>query len=116
MPSRQTGTITSWNMPRPGKRNAEGFGFVTPDGIEQSKKTDLFVYADSIRDSKLRSEAKLFGLRNGQRVSFNVQEPRSNRHESGSAVDVEPLRDEGGGGGGRGGGRSRSRSRGRRRS
>merc|ERR1719215_1988669 len=84
--------------------------------MDQSKTTDLFLYADSIKDSKLRSQAKIFGLKNGTRVTFSVRDPKSSRHASGHAVDVEPCRDGdsgrgSGGGEGRDSGRARSRSR-----
>eukprot|EP00429_Kryptoperidinium_foliaceum_P060001 CAMPEP_0176080574 /NCGR_PEP_ID=MMETSP0120_2-20121206/40302_1 /TAXON_ID=160619 /ORGANISM="Kryptoperidinium foliaceum, Strain CCMP 1326" /LENGTH=111 /DNA_ID=CAMNT_0017414337 /DNA_START=53 /DNA_END=384 /DNA_ORIENTATION=- len=105
MPSRETGTVTAWNMARPGKKNAEGYGFVQIDGQDDSKTNNLFLYADNIKDSKLRSEAKLFGLKMGTRISFRIEEPKSARQSS-LAVEVEPLRDGGGrgGGGGAGGG------------
>eukprot|EP00401_Gymnodinium_catenatum_P082170 CAMPEP_0117554892 /NCGR_PEP_ID=MMETSP0784-20121206/50989_1 /TAXON_ID=39447 /ORGANISM="" /LENGTH=132 /DNA_ID=CAMNT_0005352073 /DNA_START=70 /DNA_END=465 /DNA_ORIENTATION=+ len=117
------GTVMGWNPPKLGKKHAEGFGFVVIDGNEQNKSTDLFLYADSVIDSKLRSQAKLFGLKQGTRVSFVIEEAMTN-HESGRAVDVKPADDDddrgrgrggasgaGGGGGGAGGGRSRSRDR-----
>mmetsp|Transcript_38626 Transcript_38626/g.90756 ORF Transcript_38626/g.90756 Transcript_38626/m.90756 type:complete len:164 (-) Transcript_38626:138-629(-) len=91
MPSeRETGIVTAWNMARPGKRNAEGYGFVAIDGKEDSKATNVFLYADNIKDSKLRSQAKIFGLKQGQRISFTVKEARSSRQSS-LAVDVLPL-------------------------
>merc|ERR550514_956119 len=94
------GTVTGWNPPKPGKRHADGFGFVVIDGNEQNKSTDLFLYADSVIDSKLRSQAKLFGLKQGQRVSFVIEEAMTN-HESGRAVDVKPAEDSKDGGRGR---------------
>jgi len=100
---KETGTITAWNMARPGKKNAEGYGFVSVDGQEDSKTNNLFLYADNIKDSKLRSEAKIFGLKQGQRITFRIEEAKSAR-QSALAVDAVPLRDGGGGGGGGGGG------------
>ena len=73
--SLRQGTVTGWNPPRVGKKNSEGFGFVVVDGMEQNKSTDLFLYADSVTDIKLRSQAKLFGLKQGTRVSFVVEKP-----------------------------------------
>merc|ERR1719229_1454870 len=99
MPSKlakETGTVTAWNMARAGKKNAEGYGFVQVDGQEDSKQNNLFLYADNIKDSKLRSEAKLFGLKMGQRISFRIEEAKSARQSS-LAIEVEPLKGEGGG-------------------
>mmetsp|Transcript_39141 Transcript_39141/g.101320 ORF Transcript_39141/g.101320 Transcript_39141/m.101320 type:complete len:410 (+) Transcript_39141:115-1344(+) len=100
---KETGTVTAWNMARAGKKNAEGYGFVQIDGHDDSKQTNLFLYADNIKDSKLRSEAKIFGLKMGTRITFKVEEARSARQSS-LATEVEPLRDGSGGGGGGGGG------------
>ncbi|CAK0901112.1 unnamed protein product, partial [Prorocentrum cordatum] len=75
-----TGTITAWNMARPGKKNAEGYGFVSVDGQEDDSKTNnLFLYADNIKDSKLRSEAKIFGLKQGQRITFRIEDTGEER-------------------------------------
>lgn len=112
MPGKETGTVTAWNMARPGKKHAEGYGFVAVDGREESKTNNLFLYADNIKDSRLRSEAKIFGLKQGARISFNIKEPASSR-QSCLAVDVEPMRGESGS---HGGGSHRERSRSRRRS
>eukprot|EP00931_Biecheleriopsis_adriatica_P092744 TRINITY_DN66523_c0_g1_i1.p2 TRINITY_DN66523_c0_g1~~TRINITY_DN66523_c0_g1_i1.p2 ORF type:complete len:169 (+),score=17.32 TRINITY_DN66523_c0_g1_i1:103-609(+) len=103
-----TGTVSNWNFPKAGRRNSEGFGFVRVDG-DKGDAGDLFLYADSIKDPKLRSEAKLFGLKNRQRIRFDIEEPASAR-KSRLAINVTPLRDEDDDGGGRRNGRSRSRS------
>ena len=86
MPS-STGTVNNWNHPKVGKRNSEGYGFVKED----SSGADLFLYSDDIKDLKLRSEAKLTGLKNGQRVKFDIKEPASSR-KSRLAINVYPLR------------------------
>ncbi|CAJ1357831.1 unnamed protein product [Effrenium voratum] len=112
MAKRVTGIVASWTLPPRGKRNAEGYGFVTEDGRESGKGADLFLYADSIKDSKLRSQAKLFGLKNGTRIMFDVEEPKSGRH-SRLAVNVIKVDDDGPRGGGSGGGGRRGRSRSR---
>ncbi|CAK9006003.1 unnamed protein product [Durusdinium trenchii] len=101
-----TGTVSNWNFPRPGRRNSEGFGFVKVDG-DSGGSGDLFLYADSIKDPKLRSAAKLFGLKNQQRIKFDIEEPLSQR-KSRLAINVMPLKDEDDRD------RPRSRSRGRR--
>mmetsp|Transcript_60350 Transcript_60350/g.168614 ORF Transcript_60350/g.168614 Transcript_60350/m.168614 type:complete len:172 (+) Transcript_60350:74-589(+) len=112
-----TGRVTNWNFPKPGKKNSEGYGFVRVDDERGSEAGDLFLYADDVKDSKLRSQAKLFGLKNGTKIQFKIKEPASSR-KSRLAVDVEPLRDDedcfasGGRRGGGGGGVYRSRSRG----
>ncbi|CAE7548183.1 unnamed protein product [Symbiodinium natans] len=54
MAKRVTGIVASWTLPPRGKRNAEGYGFVTEDGKESGKGSDLFLYADSIKDLMLR--------------------------------------------------------------
>ncbi|OLP76447.1 hypothetical protein AK812_SmicGene43620 [Symbiodinium microadriaticum] len=78
---------------RPGRRNSEGFGFVKVDGDKDGGGGDLFLYADSIKDPKLRSEAKIFGLKNHQRIKFDIEEPLSAR-KSRLAINVMPMRDE----------------------
>merc|ERR1719235_2558683 len=108
MPQKSTGTVASWNMPNRAKKSAEGYGFVSVDGEEGEQ--GLFLYADYITNAKLRSEAKLWGLKAGTRIQFEIQEPKSERHRSRLAVNCEPMRGGAGGGGG-GGGRSRSRRR-----
>mmetsp|Transcript_19130 Transcript_19130/g.37569 ORF Transcript_19130/g.37569 Transcript_19130/m.37569 type:complete len:128 (-) Transcript_19130:82-465(-) len=108
------GRVSNWNFPRPGKKNSEGYGFVRVDDERGSEAGDLFLYADDIKDSKLRSQAKLFGLKNGTRIKFDIKEPASAR-KSRLAVNVCPADDEDHRGGTRSG-RSRSRSRGRDRS
>eukprot|EP00930_Biecheleria_cincta_P092691 TRINITY_DN82701_c0_g1_i1.p1 TRINITY_DN82701_c0_g1~~TRINITY_DN82701_c0_g1_i1.p1 ORF type:complete len:190 (-),score=1.45 TRINITY_DN82701_c0_g1_i1:59-628(-) len=111
---RFNGTLQTWNMPARGRRNAEGFGFVVIDGKQQDKATDLFLYADAIVDAKLRSQAKIFGLKPGTRLSFVIEEAMAH-HESGKAVEVRPADgDKGDSGGGRGSKSRRSRSRNRR--
>eukprot|EP00405_Crypthecodinium_cohnii_P042444 CAMPEP_0206555460 /NCGR_PEP_ID=MMETSP0325_2-20121206/17809_1 /ASSEMBLY_ACC=CAM_ASM_000347 /TAXON_ID=2866 /ORGANISM="Crypthecodinium cohnii, Strain Seligo" /LENGTH=194 /DNA_ID=CAMNT_0054055769 /DNA_START=86 /DNA_END=667 /DNA_ORIENTATION=- len=101
MPGKETGTISAWNAARAGKRNAEGYGFVQIDGHEDNKSSNLFLYADNIKDSKLRSEAKIFGLKPGTRITFRVEEAKSSRQSS-LATEVEPLRRDGGNSGGGG--------------
>mmetsp|Transcript_286 Transcript_286/g.978 ORF Transcript_286/g.978 Transcript_286/m.978 type:complete len:127 (-) Transcript_286:19-399(-) len=91
MPS---GRVSNWNFPKPGKKNSEGYGFVRVDNERGSDAGDLFLYADDIKDSKLRSHAKLFGLKNGTRIRFDIKEPASSR-KSRLAVNVEPAPDEG---------------------
>mmetsp|Transcript_28924 Transcript_28924/g.81587 ORF Transcript_28924/g.81587 Transcript_28924/m.81587 type:complete len:150 (+) Transcript_28924:83-532(+) len=111
------GTVSNWNFPKPGRRNSEGFGFVRVDG-DKSDTGDLFLYADSIKDPKLRSEAKIYGLKNRTKIRFDIEEPASSR-KSRLAVNVTPIREDRedeGSGGGRGrpparADRSRSRSR-----
>ncbi|CAE7326207.1 unnamed protein product [Symbiodinium sp. CCMP2456] len=71
-----TGTVSNWNFPKPGRRNSEGFGFVKVDGDKDGGGGDLFLYADSIKDPKLRSEAKIFGLKNHQRIKFDIEAPK----------------------------------------
>mmetsp|Transcript_48562 Transcript_48562/g.98833 ORF Transcript_48562/g.98833 Transcript_48562/m.98833 type:complete len:142 (-) Transcript_48562:49-474(-) len=112
MAKRVSGFVASWTQPPRGKRNAEGYGFVTEDGRESGKGSDLFLYADSIKDSKLRSQAKIFGLKSGTKIIFDIEEPKSGRH-SRLAVNVCPAGEGSSGGDDRGhGGRSRrSRSR-----
>eukprot|EP00439_Symbiodinium_sp_Y106_P067116 s1334_g11.t1 len=103
-----TGTVSNWNFPKPGRRNSEGFGFVKVDGDKDGGGGDLFLYADSIKESfgneghgarlfaedpKLRSEAKIFGLKNHQRIKFDIEEPLSAR-KSRLAINVMPMRDE----------------------
>mmetsp|Transcript_135040 Transcript_135040/g.190963 ORF Transcript_135040/g.190963 Transcript_135040/m.190963 type:complete len:142 (-) Transcript_135040:37-462(-) len=88
-----TGTVSNWNFPKPGRRNSEGFGFVKVDGDKDGGGGDLFLYADSIKDPKLRSEAKIFGLKNHQRIKFDIEEPLSAR-KSRLAINVMPMRDE----------------------
>ncbi|CAE8609335.1 unnamed protein product [Polarella glacialis] len=88
-----TGTVSNWNLPKPGRRNSEGFGFVKVDDDRSSDKGELFLYADAIKDPKLRSEAKLFGLKNRQRIKFDIEEPLSAR-KSRLAINVMPLREE----------------------
>mmetsp|Transcript_128610 Transcript_128610/g.358036 ORF Transcript_128610/g.358036 Transcript_128610/m.358036 type:complete len:106 (+) Transcript_128610:134-451(+) len=90
MPS---GRVSNWNFPKPGKKNSEGYGFVRVDSERGTDAGDLFLYADDIKDSKLRSHAKLFGLKNGTRIRFDIKEPASAR-KSRLAVNVEPAPDE----------------------
>mmetsp|Transcript_54597 Transcript_54597/g.130258 ORF Transcript_54597/g.130258 Transcript_54597/m.130258 type:complete len:166 (-) Transcript_54597:33-530(-) len=108
------GKVSNWNFPRAGKRNSEGFGFVRVDDDRGADNGDLFLYADDIKDPKLRSQAKLFGLKNGTRIDFDIKEPVSSR-KSRLAVNVMPIKDDDGGGRSsrRASGRSRSRSGGR---
>mmetsp|Transcript_33788 Transcript_33788/g.61273 ORF Transcript_33788/g.61273 Transcript_33788/m.61273 type:complete len:143 (+) Transcript_33788:53-481(+) len=87
-----TGQVSNWNHPKRGRRNSEGFGFVKVDG-DRDSSGDLFLYADSIKDAKLRSEAKLFGLKNGCRIKFDIEEPMSAR-KSRLAVNVNPCKDD----------------------
>merc|ERR1740121_3194712 len=101
------GKVLNWNPPRKGKKNSEGFGFVRIDG--DSGDSDLFLYSDDIKDSKLRSEAKIFGLKNGTRIRFKIKEPASER-KSRLAVEVEPCRDDEGGSSARGRGSDGDRS------
>ncbi|CAL1168633.1 unnamed protein product [Cladocopium goreaui] len=108
---REKGTVNTWN-------NDRQFGFVSCD----SGRQDLFTHAEYITDTNARYDAKTRGLRRGDRIAFDVEEPQGNK-KSMQAVNVEILdlvkrsrspsrrrsRSRGRGGGGRG----RSRSRGR---
>mmetsp|Transcript_87179 Transcript_87179/g.178203 ORF Transcript_87179/g.178203 Transcript_87179/m.178203 type:complete len:195 (+) Transcript_87179:86-670(+) len=110
---REKGTINTWN-------NDRQFGFVSCD----SGRQDLFTHAEYITDTNARYDAKTRGLRRGDRIAFDVEEPQGNK-KSMQAVNVEILdlvkrsrspsrrRSRSRGRGGGGGGRGRSRSRGR---
>mmetsp|Transcript_45815 Transcript_45815/g.102662 ORF Transcript_45815/g.102662 Transcript_45815/m.102662 type:complete len:221 (+) Transcript_45815:106-768(+) len=108
---REKGTINTWN-------NDRQFGFVSCD----SGRQDLFTHAEYITDTNARYDAKTRGLRRGDRISFEVEEPQGSK-KSMQAVSVEILdlvkrsrspsrrrsrsrrrRSRSGGGGGRGGG------------
>mmetsp|Transcript_6075 Transcript_6075/g.10444 ORF Transcript_6075/g.10444 Transcript_6075/m.10444 type:complete len:160 (-) Transcript_6075:99-578(-) len=110
------GKVSNWNFPRAGKKNSEGFGFVRCDNDRGTDAGDLFLYADDIKDPKLRSQAKIFGLKNGTRIEFDIKEPVSSR-KSRLAINVMPLKDDDPGrGSGRGATTGGRRSRSRRRS
>ncbi|CAL1168635.1 unnamed protein product [Cladocopium goreaui] len=110
---REKGTINTWN-------NDRQFGFVSCD----SGRQDLFTHAEYITDTNARYDAKTRGLRRGDRIAFDVEEPQGSK-KSMQAVNVEILdlvkrsrspsrrRSRSRGRGGGGGGRGRSRSRGR---
>eukprot|EP00441_Pelagodinium_beii_P015927 CAMPEP_0197672236 /NCGR_PEP_ID=MMETSP1338-20131121/78471_1 /TAXON_ID=43686 ORGANISM="Pelagodinium beii, Strain RCC1491" /NCGR_SAMPLE_ID=MMETSP1338 /ASSEMBLY_ACC=CAM_ASM_000754 /LENGTH=217 /DNA_ID=CAMNT_0043252293 /DNA_START=68 /DNA_END=718 /DNA_ORIENTATION=+ len=62
------------------------FGFVSCDNGRQ----DLFTHAEYIVDSQDKSDAKTKGLRRGDRIAFEVEEPKSGK-KSQQAVNVEIL-------------------------
>ncbi|CAE7029564.1 unnamed protein product [Symbiodinium sp. CCMP2456] len=76
---REKGTINTWN-------NDRQFGFVSCD----SGRQDLFTHAEYITDTNARYDAKTRGLRRGDRISFEVEEPQGNK-KSQQAVNVEIL-------------------------
>mmetsp|Transcript_100379 Transcript_100379/g.178401 ORF Transcript_100379/g.178401 Transcript_100379/m.178401 type:complete len:253 (+) Transcript_100379:52-810(+) len=76
---REKGTINTWNMEKQ-------FGFVSCDNGRQ----DLFTHAEYIVDSQDKSDAKTKGLRRGDRIAFEVEEPKSGK-KSQQAVNVEIL-------------------------
>mmetsp|Transcript_61496 Transcript_61496/g.97510 ORF Transcript_61496/g.97510 Transcript_61496/m.97510 type:complete len:190 (+) Transcript_61496:82-651(+) len=108
---REKGTINTWNADRQ-------FGFVSCD----SGRQDLFTHAEYITDTNARYDAKTRGLRRGDRIAFDVEEPQGNK-KSMQAVNVEilelvkrsrsPSRRRSRSRRSRRGGRGRSRSRGR---
>lgn len=67
-----TGTVKWFNM-------AKGFGFIAPDG----GGPDVFVHVSAVERSGLT------GLREGQAISFDVEDdPRKNKP---SAVNLKPV-------------------------
>eukprot|EP00434_Breviolum_minutum_P006806 symbB.v1.2.006000.t1/scaffold338.1/size227548/2 len=107
---REKGTINTWNTDRQ-------FGFVSCD----SGRQDLFTHAEYITDTNARYDAKTRGLRRGDRIAFDVEEPQGSK-KSMQAVNVDiielvkrsrsPSRRRSRSRGNRGRGRSRSRGRG----
>eukprot|EP00439_Symbiodinium_sp_Y106_P022652 s5463_g2.t2 len=89
---REKGTINTWN-------NDRQFGFVSCD----SGRQDLFTHAEYITDAWMhkpeaalvldtnqRYDAKTRGLRRGDRISFEVEEPQGSK-KSMQAVNVEMI-------------------------
>mmetsp|Transcript_4910 Transcript_4910/g.9924 ORF Transcript_4910/g.9924 Transcript_4910/m.9924 type:complete len:197 (+) Transcript_4910:84-674(+) len=76
---REKGTINTWN-------NDRQFGFVSCD----SGRQDLFTHAEYITDTNQRYDAKTRGLRRGDRISFEVEEPQGSK-KSMQAVNVEMI-------------------------
>mmetsp|Transcript_66553 Transcript_66553/g.109568 ORF Transcript_66553/g.109568 Transcript_66553/m.109568 type:complete len:239 (-) Transcript_66553:7-723(-) len=76
---REKGTINTWNADRQ-------FGFVSCD----SGRQDLFTHAEYITDTNARYDAKTRGLRRGDRIAFDVEEPQGSK-KSMQAVNVEIL-------------------------
>merc|ERR1719181_548293 len=116
---REKGFVTNWNQQKQ-------YGFVKIQGDD----ADLFLYSSNIIDSKLRSEANIYGLKIGASLSFEVQGSESARKSrlavkvTRADADNDRGRSRSGGRGGGGGRRrspsprrkeSRSRSRERRR-
>ncbi|CAK0839574.1 unnamed protein product [Prorocentrum cordatum] len=87
MPGKYTGTVSNWNHPKAGRRNSEGFGFVKVESGEDVG--DLFLYADSIKDPKLRSEAKIYGLKNRTRIRFDIEDPRDSADAWSHAFELD---------------------------
>lgn len=76
---RQKGIINTWNVEKQ-------FGFVSCDGGHP----DLFTHAEYIKNVQQRYEAKNRGLRRGDRIAFDIQEPMGGK-KSAEAVHVELL-------------------------
>eukprot|EP00931_Biecheleriopsis_adriatica_P046121 TRINITY_DN2646_c0_g1_i1.p1 TRINITY_DN2646_c0_g1~~TRINITY_DN2646_c0_g1_i1.p1 ORF type:complete len:194 (+),score=17.97 TRINITY_DN2646_c0_g1_i1:121-702(+) len=73
------GTINTWNLDKQ-------FGFVSCDG----GGPDLFTHAEQITDEDKRWQAKKKGLRRGDRISFDIQEPQDGK-KSHQAVNIEVI-------------------------
>mmetsp|Transcript_87481 Transcript_87481/g.270867 ORF Transcript_87481/g.270867 Transcript_87481/m.270867 type:complete len:208 (+) Transcript_87481:47-670(+) len=79
---RETGTINTWNKDKQ-------FGFVS---CNSRNRPDLFVHAEYIENVDQRYKAKNKGLRRGDRIAFDIQEPRpASGKKSAEAVNVELL-------------------------
>mmetsp|Transcript_67323 Transcript_67323/g.108429 ORF Transcript_67323/g.108429 Transcript_67323/m.108429 type:complete len:127 (-) Transcript_67323:35-415(-) len=78
-PRREKGTINTWNFDKQ-------FGFVSCDNGRQ----DLFTHSEYILDSKVRYEVKQKGMRRGDRIAFEIEEPQGGK-KSQQAINVEVL-------------------------
>ncbi|CAE8581215.1 unnamed protein product, partial [Polarella glacialis] len=72
-------TINTWNFDKQ-------FGFVSCDNGRQ----DLFTHSEYILDSKVRYEVKQKGMRRGDRIAFEIEEPQGGK-KSQQAINVEVL-------------------------
>jgi len=80
--SRETGTINTWNKDKQ-------FGFVS---CNSRNRPDLFVHAEYIENVDQRYRAKNQGLRRGDKIAFDIQEPRpASGRKSAEAVSVEVV-------------------------
>jgi len=96
---REVGTVNTWNV---GKQ----FGFVSCTSCD---RPDLFIHAEYFENLEQRQKAKTRGLRRGDKIEFEVEEPQAGK-KSGQAVHatlIEAVRRS------PSGSRSRSRGRGR---
>merc|ERR1719436_259032 len=63
---REAGTVNTWN-------NEKQFGFVS---CTSSNMADLFLHAEYFDNLDQRNRAKTRGLRRGDKVEFDVEEPQ----------------------------------------
>lgn len=77
---RETGTVNTWN-------NEKQFGFVS---CTSSNRADLFLHAEYFEDLDQRYKAKNRGLRRGDKVEFDVEEPQAGK-KSAQAINAELI-------------------------
>merc|ERR1719373_1151206 len=77
---RETGTVNTWNTEKQ-------FGFVS---CTSSNRADLFLHAEYFENLDQRNRAKTRGLRRGDKVEFDIEEPQSGK-KSAQAINAELI-------------------------